>query len=132
MQKQLSSSAKVFYPPFSREEVVHRLKSKVADLRQVLPVTCIVLFGSYARGRHTVASDIDVLVIYVGEPREDAYAVVKKTLALRGLEPHVYADAEARAMRDTIARMTRDGVVIYGSEAATETAEPVSDLAPQR
>ena len=77
-----------------------------------------MLFGSYATGRHTVASDIDVLVIYAGAPIPEAYAVVKKTFGLYGVEPHVYTEAEAQALRDTVGRMTRDSVVIYSAEAS--------------
>jgi hypothetical protein len=39
---------------------------------------------------------VDLLVVYDGEKREDAYALVKKTLDILGLEPHVYT------RRDTI------------------------------
>lgn len=113
MQQRLSRSARISYPRHSRAEVIERLKTGVQALRGRLPVTRLVLFGSYAAGRHTAASDIDVLVVYTGPPRPDAFAVVKKTLALRGLEPHVYTEEEAQAMHDTLERMTREGVVLY-------------------
>ncbi len=45
-------------------------------LQAMLPVTRIVLFGSYARGRHTIASDIDLLVTYSGPKRDDACGLV--------------------------------------------------------
>jgi predicted nucleotidyltransferase len=48
-----------------------------------------VLFGSYARSRQTVASDIDVLVVYAGAVRGDAYGLVRRALDLWRLEPHV-------------------------------------------
>jgi len=71
-----------------------------------------VLFGSYAKGRQTVASDIDLLVVYTGRPRADAYALVKRVLDIRRLEPHVYAEEEYEAVRTAVERMVRDGIPI--------------------
>ena len=75
----------VFYPPWTREALLVRLREGVAALREVLPLVRVVLFGSYARGRQTVASDIDLLVVYAGAVRGDAYALVRRTLDLRRL-----------------------------------------------
>ena len=71
-----------------------------------------MLFGSYAKGKHTVASDIDLLVIYAGKPHEDAYALVKRTLNIRRLEPHVYAEEEYEPVRMTVERMVREGIPV--------------------
>jgi hypothetical protein len=57
-------------------------------------------------------SDIDILIIYAGSPREDAYKTVWRCLRLRGLEPHVYAETEAEGLQPTLDRMTRDGITI--------------------
>jgi len=84
------------------------------ELRRKLPVKKVVLFGSYAKGRHTPASDVDLLVIYSGERREDAYKLVRKTLKIRGLEPHVYSEEEYEAVRSTVERMIDGGITIYG------------------
>ena len=73
MRQRSSGSVKVFYPPWNREALLVRLREGVTALREVLPLVRVVLFGSYARGRQTVASDIDLLVIYAGEMRGDAY-----------------------------------------------------------
>lgn len=78
----------------------------------------VVLFGSWASGRHTAASDVDLLVVYGGEAREDAFRIVKTTLAVPGLEPHVYALREAEAARDRLDRMTSGGVVLFPEEDA--------------
>jgi predicted nucleotidyltransferase len=58
-----------------------------------LPLRQVVLFGSYARGTFTVASDVDLLVIYRGDPRADAHAVTRRTLDLPRLQPHLYTEA---------------------------------------
>lgn len=75
-----------------------------------------MLFGLYARGRHTAASNVDLLVVYADPPRAEAYAVVRQTLALPRLEPHVYSEAEYRAAQGTVDRMARGGVLLLGSD----------------
>ena len=62
------------------------------------------------KGRATAFSDIDLLVVYDGPPRDNAYKVVRRSLNLRGLEPHVYAEAEAAGLQPTLDRMIRDGI----------------------
>jgi len=42
------------------------------------------------KGNFTAFSDVDLLVVYDDPIREDAYKTVKKTIRLKGLEPHVY------------------------------------------
>ena len=113
MLKKSSGSVRVFYPRFSREDLLAMLRQRIPALQEKLPLKHVVLFGSYATGRQTVASDVDLLVVYTGEPREDAYALVKRTLNIRRLEPHVYAEAEYAQVEMTIERMIRDGVPIF-------------------
>lgn len=88
------------------------LPQRLAALQEKLPLKRVVLFGSYAKGRQTVASDIDLLVIYAGKPREDAYALVKRALNIRRLEPHVYAEEEYEQVRLTVERMACDGIPV--------------------
>ena len=113
MPRKYSSSVRVFYPELDTEELVKALTDKVKALRIMLPLARAVLFGSYARGDYTVASDVDVLLVYKGEPRDDAYALCKKILGIRGLEPHLYTEEEYRAMGDTVARMTKGGITLF-------------------
>ncbi len=103
-------SVRVFYPAFRRHELIERLRASISDLRARLPVRRVVLFGSWAQGRATAASDVDLLVVYADPPRADAYAIVKCTLGIPRLEPHVYAESEYAQVRDVVDRMTRDGV----------------------
>jgi len=104
---------RVFYPKWSREDILHHLKQNLPQLEARLPLLRVVLFGSYARGRATVASDVDLLVVYRGERREDAYALVKQTLGIPRLEPHVYAEEEYIAVKETVDRMAREGIPVY-------------------
>ena len=105
MRKESSTSVRIFYPRFDREELIQRLLQKVGDLSKELPLSRVVLFGSYAQGNYTVASDVDVLVVYEGRDREEAFALVKKTLDIPLLEPHVYSEDEYEQHRDVIAGM---------------------------
>jgi predicted nucleotidyltransferase len=81
-------SVKLFYPAHDREKLLALLRARLPALAAALPLERVVLFGSQATGRATAFSDIDLLVVYASPPRDDAYAVVKRTLGLRGLEPH--------------------------------------------
>ncbi len=89
------------------------LRERVQDLARVLPIKRVVLFGSWAKGNATAFSDIDLLVIYADPPRADAYKLVRQTVRLWGLEPHVYTEQEATQIASTIERMTKDGVTIF-------------------
>lgn len=116
MQARSFSSVKVFYPRFNREALLALLRQRVTELRDQLPVERVVLFGSYAKGRQTVASDIDLLVIYAGQSRADAYALVKRALNIPRLEPHVYTEEEYEAVRTTVERMIHDGILVVPAE----------------
>ncbi len=113
MQKESSSSVRIFYPRFNREELILKLKDKLGDLAKELPLRLVVLFGSYAQGKYTVASDIDILVVYEGEERSDAFRIVKRSLDIPLLEPHVYSEDEYQKLKESIDRMTEDGVTLF-------------------
>jgi predicted nucleotidyltransferase len=112
MQSRSSSSVKIFYPTLSQAEVVSLLQAGMRELEKQLPLVYVALFGSYAKGNYTVSSDIDLLVVYRGEARPDAYACVKKILDLPRLEPHVYTEAEYERLRETLRKMAEEGIVL--------------------
>ena len=58
---------KVFFPGFSREEVVEGLSRSVKENSERLGLCKVLLFSSYARGNYTVATDIDVFVVFDDE-----------------------------------------------------------------
>lgn len=105
MRGRSSRSVRVYYPELNREQVIARLTDHLPALAQELPLRRVVLFGSYARGNYTASSDVDVLVVYEGEKRDDAFRVVRKNLPLRGLEPHVYSQKEFVALQETLDKM---------------------------
>ena len=110
MPDRSSSSVRIFYPRFTREELILALRRGLVALREKLPLKRAVLFGSWAQGKQTVASDVDLLVVYADPSREDAFALVKRTLNIRGLEPHVYSEAEYEGLKGTLERMAAGGV----------------------
>lgn len=116
MPKRSSGSVRIFYPEYDREKVLEIIRNSLPQLLKVLPVRLVVLFGSYAKGNFTAFSDVDLLVVYSDPIREDAYKTVKKTIKLKGLEPHVYSLSEYKQIEKTIAKMIEDGVVVYRKE----------------
>jgi len=113
MQKKSSTSVRVFYPKFNKAQIIESLKTRLPLLDKKLPLLRAVLFGSYAKGNYTVASDIDLLIIYKGKQRQDAFAICKKTLGISGLEPHIYSEGEAEEVKERIERMIKDGIVLF-------------------
>lgn len=78
----------------------------------------MILFGSYAQNRYTAASDIDLLVVYEGPERKDAYKAVVNTISLPGLEPRVYTEDEYKAMLEASPKfaemLATEGIRILG------------------
>ncbi len=113
MPKRSSSSVRIFYPRFNREEIIREINRNLEVLGRELPLLLVALFGSYARGNYTVASDVDLLVVYRGGEKKEAYNIVKRALDIPRLEPHVYPEWEYREMKDTIKDMIKDGIIIF-------------------
>lgn len=113
MPRTSSNSVKVFYPKHNREKVIEALQGTLPRLQRKLPLKLVALFGSYAKGNFTVASDVDLLIVYDGIARDDAYTLCKKTLGIPHLEPHVYSEREYEEMKPTIARMIKGGIVLF-------------------
>ena len=113
MQTRSSGSVQIFYPKFNREEVIREIRRGLGDLKEELPLLLVVLFGSYAKGNYTVASDVDLLVVYAGEERKGAYTTIMRIFDIPRLEVHVYSEEEYREVRGVIERMIRDGVVLF-------------------
>ncbi len=119
MPDRSSPSVRIFYPKWTKKQLIERLRERLPLLAGLLPLVRVVLFGSYATGRFTAASDIDLLVVYEGPPRDTAYALIRKTLDVAGLEPHVYTRDEAARMHATLERMERNGITLF-----TRTSPP--------
>ncbi len=118
MRRKFSSSVRVFYPRFERKDIVKAIRNKLEQLKKKLPLSLVILFGSYAKGNYTVGSDVDILVVYEGEERKDAYNVIKRALDIPRLEPHVYSRDQYEDMKEIIKSMTRGGLVLFRKSKA--------------
>jgi len=107
-----SSSVQIFYPKFDQAYLLRILHERLKILQKELQLLRVVLFGSYAKGNFTVGSDVDLLIVYKGEERTDAYAIVKKSLDIPHLEPHLYSEEEYKKMERLIDRMSDGGILI--------------------
>lgn len=117
MPRGSSGFVKVFYPRCNQAELVALLRERLPTLATALPLKRVSLFGSWAQGKVTAFSDIDLMVIYADPPREDAYQVVRRSLKLRGLEPHVYSKQQASAMQVTLECMTEGSIALFPDDA---------------
>jgi len=109
---------KVTYPAFDRTEVVRRLRKAYISLARKLPISRMILFGSYAQDRYTAGSDIDLIVVYKGRQRDDTYKLVVDEVKLPRLEARVYTEEEFDAIIAGSPRLAevlaKDGIVITG------------------
>lgn len=108
-----SGSVRIFWPRIGREEALCRLRERIPVLADELPLVGAVLFGSYAKGTYTVGSDVDVLIVYQGERKEDAHAITRRVFDLPGLEPHLYTEDEYTQLKEALDRMCEPGVILY-------------------
>lgn len=126
MQARSFGSVKAFFPPFEREELLRRLRAGAACLARQIPVKEISLIGSWAQGRATAFSDLDVLVIYEGPVRDDVLKLPRQCFPLRGLEVHAYAQDQMEAMVPVIGRMKRTAILLW-PHAPAEAPPSASD-----
>jgi hypothetical protein len=110
------SQVRVTYPALTREQVIERLKQAQINLEKKLHVSRIILYGSYAEGRYTAGSDIDVVVVYEGKERHDAYKIVMEEVGLPRLEPKTYTVDQFNALMLRSPRfaetLQKEGIVI--------------------
>ncbi|WP_259330059.1 nucleotidyltransferase domain-containing protein [Thermus thermophilus] len=99
---------KVFYPRWTREELLLRLEEGLKALEKEVPLLEAWLFGSWARGRASVGSDVDLLLLYRGPRREDLHRLARKAFPGLPLELHAYTEEEAARLEAVLARM-REG-----------------------
>jgi predicted nucleotidyltransferase len=105
------------------ERAAHRrrLEGAVARIREVLPglpgVRRVSLFGSAARGRADLLTDLDVLVVReTEEPFVERHASLYRALALPvDLDLICYTPQEFEAMRERpfLRRILQEEVVLY-------------------
>jgi len=117
MQKKSSDYVKVYYPKFSRDELVAMVRERLAELSKKLPIQKVVLFGSYSQGRQTAASDVDLLFVYDDPRREDAYGIIWDTIRIPQLQIHSYARSEYERLKKSGSQLPgeveKKGIVVW-------------------
>jgi predicted nucleotidyltransferase len=121
MPKGSSSSVRVFYPEFNQAHLLQILSERLKLLEERLPLIRVVLIGSYAKGNYNVGSDVDLLIVYKGEARADAYAIAKRSLDIPRLEPHLYSEEEYGKMKETIHKMSEGGILLFSCKTSGPT-----------
>ncbi|MCS7240836.1 MAG: nucleotidyltransferase domain-containing protein [Candidatus Bipolaricaulota bacterium] len=117
-------SVRIFWPKLSREELLRILRERIPKLAERLPLVRVVLFGSYAQGTPGPGSDVDLLVVYRGPPREEAFELVWRILNIPRLEPHVYTEEEYAQLRETLDRMCSPGILVYPPNEVKTSESP--------
>jgi len=102
---------RIYWPEYDREELLKLLTERIGVLAEKLPLRLVSLFGSYAAGRQTAASDIDLLVVYAGEKRSDDYKLVWDTLRIPKLQLHIYTSDEMEKLSKSGSRLHHEAVV---------------------
>jgi hypothetical protein len=116
MRKKSFDSVRVYYPKHSKEELIALLKERVSDLSKRLPIKLAILFGSYAAGRHTVASDIDLFIVVQDLDKNGLYHMIYDGLNLGNLQLHLYTLEEYNKLKGSsfVKEVEEKGVIIFG------------------
>lgn len=73
MPDTFSKDVKVFYPKFSKEELVENLKKSFTEISGKIRVERAMLFGFYAKKKNIAFSDIDIFVVVGDNYGMDSY-----------------------------------------------------------
>ena len=94
------------------------LEDFVVSLREVIHPTCIILFGSYAKGSATKESDIDILLIT--ESKSGIDKVIRDIYAKYGKEIHTISmtkvDFQKQKEKALIKEIIKDHYTLLGAE----------------
>ncbi|HEW94300.1 nucleotidyltransferase domain-containing protein [Candidatus Geothermarchaeota archaeon] len=115
MRRRSSNSVKIFYPRYDRDYIIETLKRKFKELGKKYNIKLAILFGSYATGKFTASSDIDILVVHDSKKR-NLYRRLRIELNLMGIELHIYKINEYRRLKGRINKMIKGGVLLYSSD----------------
>lgn len=99
-----------------KTEVIERVKRYAVVLAHELPVTKVILFGSYVNGQPHEYSDIDVAVVFHDVDTLDYLAVLRRLSVLSTpidsmIEPHLLLETGNNG--GFLQEVERTGEVIY-------------------
>ena len=82
---------------YTTDEILQILRTKKSELKKKYPISELGIFGSYASGSYTAASDIDILVdfdkqvgiefIQLAHDLEDMFHVKVDLVSRKGIKP---------------------------------------------
>lgn len=104
---------KIFYPRWTREELLQRLRTGLRTLAQEVPLEEAYLFGSWARGQALPGSDVDLLLIYRGPLREDLHLRARRAFPGLPLELHAYTQEEKEILEPLLGRMLEGAILLW-------------------
>lgn len=99
------------------QELAHNLESLVQQLRTIPEVQQVILFGSYAAGRHDLLTDLDLLVV-MQSPLDfvtRSVELVRRLRASVALDLVAYTPEELQRMRHRpfVRHVLKTGRVLY-------------------
>lgn len=116
MRRKYSNSVRVFFPKFSLEDVVREVSRCVSLFSEDLALKKVIVFGSYAKGKYTAGSDIDLFVVFDDSKcAEDyVYKTLRKNIMLPRLELHILSLKEYEAIKESkwVKTVEEEGVSI--------------------
>jgi hypothetical protein len=112
-----SNIVKVCYPEFDLKALIERIRRGAEAISKSLPLRLVILFGSYAKGRHTAASDVDLLVVYEDPKRDGDYGICWDAFGIPQAEILVYTRSEYEGLKGkgALKGIEGEGIVIWGS-----------------
>lgn len=110
------SQVRVTYPALTKSQVIERLRQARIRIQDSLPITKMILYGSYAQDRYTAGSDIDLIIVYKGSPRDDVFKLVMEEISLPRLEPKAYTEEQFKMLISNSPKfaeaLDREGITI--------------------
>lgn len=117
MRRESSGFARIFYPKYSLDDVVSRVREAVDRVSNRLGLLKVVVFGSYAVKRFTASSDVDILIVYDEQvcDGDTVYNVFRTNLSLERAELHLLSKKQYQSMKDGrwLKTVAAEGVVVY-------------------
>jgi predicted nucleotidyltransferase len=103
MRGKYSNSVRVFFPKFSLEDVIREVDRCTSLLSEGFALKKVIIFGSYAKKRYTVGSDIDLFVVFDDSQctKDDVYRAMMKNIKLPRLELHILSLKEYQEVKDS-------------------------------
>jgi predicted nucleotidyltransferase len=99
------------------EKVKATVKDYADEVRQIMPVVKVFLYGSYARGNPAKYSDVDICFFVQSFGNKGCIEVMKKLLELSskyliGIEPNVFEESELYDDDPFVEEVLRTGIEI--------------------